>query len=125
VSFETILEQIVADGSGVLGAALVGRDGLIIGQAKGQAMPEDSRSEWDMATLGVELGRTFGGLATTSDELGAGAAAELMIRLERLTLMGSRIDEEILLILGLSPDGNIGKARYLMRREGWAIRQEI
>ena len=125
MSFESILKQIVADGPGILGAALVGSDGLIIGQAQGPTASEEDRSEWDMAALGAELGRTFGDLAMTSDELGAGGAAELMVRLERLTLMGSRIDEEILLILGLTPDGNIGKARYLMRREGGAIRQEI
>ena len=125
MSFEAILEQIVADGPGVLAAALVAQDGLIIGQAEASDRPRASADEWDMATLGVEMGRFFEGLSSNSHEWGAGGPSELMIRLERLTVLGSRLDEEILLILGLAPDGNIGKARYLMRRERWAIAQEI
>ena len=125
MSFETILEQIVADGPGILAAALIAPDGLIIGQAEGAHMPEESDAEWDMAALGVEMGRVFEGLSTNSDEWGGGGPSELMVRLERLTVIGSRLDEEMLLVLGLAPDGNIGKARYLMRRERWAISQKI
>ena len=125
MSFETILEQIVADGPGVWAAALVADDGLVIGQAKGAEMPRDGDSDWDMAAVGVEMGRVFDGLSTNTGEWGAGGPAELMIRLEGLTVLGSRVDEEVLLVLGLAPDGNIGKARYLMRRERWAIAQEI
>ena len=125
MSFEPILEQIVADGPGILAAALVAEDGLIIGQASASTRPQDGGAPWDLTAWGVEMGRFFEGLSAHSHEWGAGGPSELMIRLEGLTVLGSRLDEEILLVLGVAPDGNIGKARYLMRRERWAISQEI
>lgn len=126
MSFEAILEQIVAEGPGILGVALVGNDGLVVAQAKSPGSPaEADAGTWDIPTLGVEFGRIVGDLNQTSGDMGAGGLAELMIRLDRVTLIASRVDDDLLLILGLAPDGNIGKARYLMRRDGCSIREEI
>ena len=125
MSFAAILEQIVADGPGVLGVALVGDDGLVVAQAESGSAREARGGNWDIATLGVEFGRIVEDLTQTASVMGVGGLAEIMVRLDRVTLIASRVDEDLLLILGLAPDGNIGKARYLMRRDGWAIRQEI
>ncbi len=126
MSFEAILEQIVADGPGILGVALVGNDGLVVAQAESRPDPTAADSgSWDIPTLGVEFGRIVGDLNQTSGDMGAGGLAEVMIRLDRVTLLASRVEDDLLLILGLSPDGNIGKARYLMRRDGCSIREEI
>ena len=38
------------------------------------------------------------------------------ISLDRLALVFHTVDEELILVLALSPDGNLGKARYLIRR---------
>jgi hypothetical protein len=35
------------------------------------------------------------------------------------------VDEDTVLVLALLPDGNVGKARYLMRRHVPALRQEL
>jgi len=125
VSFDAILEQIVAAGPGVLGVALVGNDGLVVAQAESSSAQDGDGENWDISTLGVEFGRIIEDLNRASSDMGVGGIAEVMVRLDRVTLIASRVDEDLLLILGLAPDGNIGKARYLMRRDGWAIRQEI
>ncbi|MAI77821.1 MAG: hypothetical protein CL917_02670 [Deltaproteobacteria bacterium] len=125
MSFEVLLKKIVSECPGVLGAALVGEDGLLISQAGAGGWGEEANLSGDMSMLGVEIVRAFRTLAQTSREIEGGSAMELMIRLEKITLIASRIDNEVLLILGVAPDGNLGKARYLMRRENWAILQEI
>ena len=125
MSFDAILEQIVAAGPGVLGVALVGNDGLVVAQAESSSAQDGDGENWDISTLGVEFGRIIEDLNRASSDMGVGGIAEVMVRLDRVTLIASRVDEDLLLILGLAPDGNIGKARYLMRRDGWAIRQEI
>jgi len=35
------------------------------------------------------------------------------------------VDDEVLLVLALAPDGNLGKARYLIRRHLNALREEF
>jgi hypothetical protein len=35
------------------------------------------------------------------------------------------VDNELMLVLALHPDGNLGKARYLLRRSIGAIRAEL
>jgi hypothetical protein len=35
------------------------------------------------------------------------------------------VDEETYLVLAIEPDGNMGKARFLMRRQLMALRDEL
>ena len=35
------------------------------------------------------------------------------------------VDEETFLVVALAPDGNLGKARYLIRRNLLALRQQL
>jgi len=45
--------------------------------------------------------------------------------LSRFTLIFRGIDEETFLAVAIAPDGNLGKARYLMRRKLIVLRQEL
>ena len=60
-----------------------------------------------------------------SDAMSAGAVHETVIVLARFTLIFRSVDAETFLVLILAPDGNLGKARYLMRKQLYAIRQEL
>jgi predicted regulator of Ras-like GTPase activity (Roadblock/LC7/MglB family) len=50
---------------------------------------------------------------------------ETMIQLSRVMLIFRTVDEETFLVVALAADGNLGKARYLIRRHVHAIRQEF
>jgi len=39
--------------------------------------------------------------------------------------MFRNVDAETFLVLAMAPDGNLGKARYLIRRHLLALRQEL
>ena len=60
-----------------------------------------------------------------SDSLGGGAVKETVVLLSRFTLVFRPVDEDVSLVLVLAPDGNLGKARYLIRRQLLAIRQNL
>ena len=45
--------------------------------------------------------------------------------LARVQLVFHAVDEELVLVLALRPDGNIGKARYLIRRQLPGIRAAL
>jgi predicted regulator of Ras-like GTPase activity (Roadblock/LC7/MglB family) len=121
MSFESVLQAIVAECPGALGAALMGSDGIPIAQVTAAASGADD----PVGVLGVEFGRILDEARKAADAAEAGAALELSVRTERFHVVLQTLDPETYLVLALAPDGNVGKGRYLMRRHGLAIREEL
>jgi len=124
MSFERILRTIVDECGGGLGAALMGNDGIPIAQVA-SSHPTPGFDADDMGAAGVEFGRILDEIRKASDAMSAGAMHETVIVLARFTLVFRSVDAETFLVVILSPDGNLGKARYLMRKQLHAIRQEL
>ena len=55
----------------------------------------------------------------------AAPVVETLVVLARFSLLFRGVDDETFLVVVVTPDGNLGKARYLMRRHLLAIRQEL
>ena len=126
MSFESILQEIVEQCSGCLGISLMGSDGIAIAQV--QARPEQGSTlilDGDIGTAGVEFASILAEIRKASDALGGGAVMETVVTLARFSLLFRQVDEDTLLVLALAQDGNLGKARYLMRRHLLAIRHEM
>jgi len=121
VSFESILRVILEESGGAVGIALMGTDGIPICQ-----LPEDAESRTpDIGTAGVEFGRVLGELAKASDSVGGGVLEETVVTLQHFQLVLRSVDEDVMLVLALRPDGNLGKARYLIRRHLLPLREEL
>jgi predicted regulator of Ras-like GTPase activity (Roadblock/LC7/MglB family) len=124
MSFRSILQTIVDGCGGGLGAALMGNDGIPIEQvSRGQGAPPMPRD--DVSAAGVEFGRILEEIRKASDALGGGALAETVVSLAHFTLILRHIDDDTFLVLALAPDGNLGKARYLIRRHLLELREEL
>ena len=122
MSFSTALGEIVRGCGGGIGVLLIGNDGVPVDQVVAAPVPEGPLSE-DFSTAGVEFGRILDEIRKAGDSLAGGAVQETVVVLSRFTLVFRPVDEDLVLVLVLSPDGNLGKARYLMRRSLAAIRQ--
>jgi predicted regulator of Ras-like GTPase activity (Roadblock/LC7/MglB family) len=124
MSFKTILQAIVDGCGGGLGAALMGNDGIPIEQvtasARASAMPRD-----DVGAAGVEFGRILEEIRKASDALGGGSLTETVVSLAHFILILRHIDDDTFVVLALAPDGNLGKARYLIRRHLLELREEL
>ena len=117
MSFEAILQSIVDECGGGWSAALMGLDGIAIAQVCVAQGPDPGDPlEGDVTRAGVEFGRTLADMTKASESIGTGDLRESVITLDRLTLVFHAVDEDLILVLALSPDGNLGKARYLIRR---------
>jgi len=124
MSFESILKSIVDEGKGVIGVALIESDGIPIVQVHGASRSGDPLNG-DIGPAGVEFGRILSDVTKASDAIGGGPMAEVVMVLARTTLIFTLVEDDVILVAALSPDGNLGKARYLMRRSLMAIRQEL
>jgi predicted regulator of Ras-like GTPase activity (Roadblock/LC7/MglB family) len=124
MSFSTTLRKIVDGCTGVVGAALMGTDGIAIEQVAARRPAGEVAGE-DIATAGTEFGRILEEIRKASDAIGGGAVRETAIHLARVTLVFHAVDDEIFVVVALAPDGNLGKARYLIRQHLLALRQEL
>lgn len=124
MSFEAILQEIVEGCGGGMGAALMGSDGIAIAEFVGHRVPDGPLAE-DIGVAGVEFSRILEEMRKAADALGGGAVVETVAVLAKFSLIFRSVDAETFLVVVVAPDGNLGKARYLMRRQLLAIRQEL
>jgi len=124
MSFRSILRSIVEECGGGLGAVLMGADGIPIEEYVTDRIPEGPLQE-DIGSAGIEFSRILDEIRKAADALGGGAVHETVVTLARMSLVFRPIDGETFLALVLSTDGNLGKARYLIRRHLLAIREEL
>ena len=124
MSFAALLREIVEGCGGGIGAALMGNDGIPIEQVTARQAAASPLAE-DIATAGTEFGRILEEIRKASDAVAGGAVVETTILLSRVTLVFRTVDEETFLVVALAADGNLGKARYLIRRQLLALRHEL
>ena len=122
--FSEILRDIVEQCGGGIGAALMGIDGIPIDQFVTDRVPEGPLAE-DIGTAGVEFNRILDEIRKASDGLAGGTLSETVVVLARFSLVFRPVDDESYLVVVVRPDGNLGKARYLIRNSLNAIRQEL
>ena len=115
MSFEATLQEMVDECPGALGIALMGSDGIPVAQAQGAARDAGELAE-DVAAAGVEFGRILDDMRKASDGIGGGRLDESFVGLDNYWLLFRVVDDEFFLVAVLTPTGNLGKARYLMRR---------
>jgi predicted regulator of Ras-like GTPase activity (Roadblock/LC7/MglB family) len=100
----------------------MGVDGIAIEQQMASE-PAVALDAEDIGAAGIEFGRILNEIGKVSDSLGGGALSETVVRLARFTLIFQVVDVENFLVLAISPDGNLGKARYLIRKQLLALRR--
>ena len=124
MSFRDALEALVEGGAGILAAGLMDAEGIAIAESHGrhsQAVLPDG----ELSSAVAEFGRVLGYIAKASDAARAGAMLETVVSMERFSLVFTPVEAGVVLVLALQPDGSLGKARYLMRQQLLAIRQDI
>jgi predicted regulator of Ras-like GTPase activity (Roadblock/LC7/MglB family) len=124
MSFDVILRNIVENAGGGLAAALMGNDGIPIEHFVAST-PREGLGEDDVSAAGVEFGRILDEIRKASDALSGGAVSETVVSLARFQLVLRPVDADTFLVVAIAPDGNLGKARYLIRRHLLALRDQL
>ena len=129
MSFTAALRSIVDECGGGVGAALMGSDGIPIDQVEASSLPDGFAEAGgvgeEIAALGVEFGRILDEARKAADSLGGGAVEEACLRMARFWVLLRNVDAETFLVVVLAPDGNLGKARFLMRRHLAELREHL
>lgn len=124
MSFEPTLQKMIDGCSGAIGIALMGSDGIAVAELQAPN-PDLSVLDGEAGAAGIEFGRILDEVRKASDALGGGRLEEVVVGLARFTLVFRIVDDELFLVVALAQGGNLGKARFLMRRHLLELREQL
>ena len=113
--FSNILQRIVEETGGGIGAVLMGYDGIAIDQF---FSPDE---ELDLHMVVVEYSNVLKEIRKTAEILSLGEMEEISIRTDRLIFVIRMLNDDYFVALVIDRDGNFGKGRYLMTRESYNL----
>jgi len=124
MSFEPTLQKMIDGCSGAIGVALMGTDGIAVAESRAQN-PDLSVLDGEVSAAGIEFGRILDDVRKAADALKGGRLEEVVVGLARFTLLFRSVDDELFLVVALAEGGNLGKARFLMRRHLLELREQL
>lgn len=116
--FREILEKIVDNCDGAAAAVLMGFDGIAVEFVT-------RNDEYDVQTLAMEFSFVLTQVRKAAEILEVGTLREVTIRSDKLTFIVRVLSDDYFAGLALAPDGNFGKARFLMRMALADLRSQL
>lgn len=117
--FKETLRDLVENTEGGLAGLLMDSSGITLeSYAKGD-------SPFDINAIGIEFGVVIGQIKRAAEMLEAGNANEIAVGTDRLITIIRTLGETYFLALALTPSGNFGKGRYLMRTAAPKLMAEL
>ncbi|WP_321370723.1 roadblock/LC7 domain-containing protein [uncultured Desulfuromusa sp.] len=114
--FKNILETIVVNCSGGIGAVLMGYDGIGIDQ---YVIEEKTL---DLNLVGIEYSNVTKEIAGAAEILNIGKLQEVSIKTEFYYVIIHALTDDYFVALMVERSGNYGQGRYLLMRESHALR---
>ncbi|MGE0788041.1 MAG: hypothetical protein AB7S26_20380 [Sandaracinaceae bacterium] len=119
--FREILQEVVDRTEGGVAGLLMGFDGIPVDHY----VREDATTSVDVETVGMEFSVILKDIRKAAELLEAGGATEIAIRAERMTTVLRVLNDEYFVAMTLEPQGNYGKARFLLRTVGNKLLSEL
>ena len=117
--FQAVLKEVVDNTDGGIATLLMDFEGIAV----------DSYSKpnavFDITTIGAEFSVVIKSIQRAAQMLEAGQAAEISIQAEKVTTLIRVVNDTYFLAFSMSPDANLGKARYMLRTRIPAILKEL
>ena len=107
--FKEALRDIVERTDGGIAGLLMDSSGIAIESYARENAP------FDITVIGVEYGVLLGSIRKASEMLEAGTANEVAISTDKMITIIRTLGNDYFLALAITPEGNFGKGRYMMR----------
>ncbi len=119
--FREVLQEVVDRTEGGVAGLLMGFDGIPVDTY----VREGAHVPVDVETVGMEYSVILKDIRKAAELLEAGGAKEVAIQAEKLTTVIRVLNDEYFVAMTLRPDGNYGKARFLLRTAGGKLLSEL
>lgn len=118
--FKEPLQVIVERIDGCLGALIMGTDGIAVEKV---FAPEGHDANLDVAA--AEFTSLVRNAQRTGGDSGLGNLRELVVSCEAAILVMRLLNNEYFIVLALSPDGNLGRSRFELRKAELELAKEF
>jgi predicted regulator of Ras-like GTPase activity (Roadblock/LC7/MglB family) len=120
MGFREHLQEVVRSVDGAVACSLMGVDGIEV-----DTHLVDGEGGIDVRTLLVEYSSLFRLAREAAETHQAGEVGELCIQTDRLLTVARHVTSEYFMVVALRPDGNFGKARFMLRVTAPKLRSEL
>lgn len=118
--FKQTLEAIIERTEGSLGALIMGIDGIAVERSLKQ---EGQESNLDVAA--AEFTSLLRNAQRAGRDTGLGNLRELVITLDDAVILMRLLGQEYFVVLAISPDGNLGRGRFELRKAELQMAKEF
>jgi predicted regulator of Ras-like GTPase activity (Roadblock/LC7/MglB family) len=122
VTFADLLKKMIAQVDGSVGALIMGLDGIPIEHVQSPNEAEARERVNFIATSHATLLRNS---MRMSSDTGVGQLHELTVMASEMTLVIKMINREYFAVLALQPEGNLGRARFELRKAQLSLAAEF
>ena len=120
MSFREHLQDVCKGVDGALACSLMGLDGIEV-----ETHVQAGVGDVDLKSLLVEYSGVFQSARTAADVHQAGGISEVSINTDKLVTVARLVSPDYFMVVALTPEGNYGKARYLLRITAPKVRSEL
>jgi len=118
--FKDALQQIVEKTDGSLGALIMGADGLSVERFFSE---EGDARNLDVAS--AEFTSLVRSAMRSGKDLDLGELHEIVVALDRVVFLMRLFNREYFVCLAMKPEGNLGRARYELRKAELKLASEF
>jgi predicted regulator of Ras-like GTPase activity (Roadblock/LC7/MglB family) len=118
--FKEVLETIIERTEGSLGALIMGIDGIAV-----ERLLKDAGQEANLDVAAAEFTSLVRSAQKAGKDTGLGKLRELVISLEGAVMIMRLLGREYFVVLAMSPEGNLGRARFELRKAELQIASEF
>jgi predicted regulator of Ras-like GTPase activity (Roadblock/LC7/MglB family) len=119
MTFRDHLEDVCRGVEGAVACSLMGVDGIEVDTHQA------SDADVDLKSLLVEYSELFRSARLAAAAHQAGGVSELSINSDKLLTVARLVSPDYFMVVALTPEGNYGKARYLLRIAAPKVRAEL
>jgi predicted regulator of Ras-like GTPase activity (Roadblock/LC7/MglB family) len=107
--FQTILKEVVENTEGGIATLLMDFEGIAVESYSKPGAP------FDITIIGAEFSVVLKSIQRAGQMLEAGETAEVAIQAEKMTTLIRVVNDSYFVAFSMTPEANIGKARYMLR----------
>lgn len=117
--FQAVLKEVVENTEGGLATLLMDFEGIAVDSYSKPGAP------FDITTIGAEFSVVLKSIQRAAEMLDAGAMGEVAIQSEKVTTLIRVLNDSYFVAFSMSPEANLGKARYMLRVKAPVLLQEL
>ena len=118
MDFKTVLNEMISNVDGAMGAGVVGTDGIVIDQVS-------LKGSFNISDVGAEYATIIKNAKKASENFGLGRTNEILISTEKAMMIMNTVSADYFVAIALELDGNLGRGRLEVKKVIPKIEKEL